>query len=169
MCQAMSHGMWVGKDHYWKITVLDVSLSHKMHAMETRGVQLLLLLLCAVSTCWGQPGNPVVMIYYGSRCTMVTISYHLLTVVCLSLTPPTNGVISYSDTTLGNGTVATYICTTGYTLIGDTTRTCGSDGMWSGFAPTCQRKWNELCTVCLLSVSSPIQLTALTYLHLPMG
>ncbi len=27
---------------------------------------------------------------------MVTISYHLLT-VCLSLSPPTNGVISYSD------------------------------------------------------------------------
>ncbi len=31
-----------------------------MHAMETQSVQLLLLLLlCAVSTCWGQPGNLV--------------------------------------------------------------------------------------------------------------
>ncbi len=27
--------------------------------METQGVQLLLLLLCVVSTCWGQQGNPV--------------------------------------------------------------------------------------------------------------
>ncbi len=29
--------------------------------------------------------------------------------------------------------------------------------------------WNGLCTVCLLSVSSPIQLTAVTYPHWPMG
>ena len=59
-------------------------------------------------------------------------------------------------------TVATYTCDTGYTLNGDSTRTCRSDRLWSGSAPTCQRKWNGLCTVCLLSVSSPIQLTALT-------
>ncbi len=141
--------------------------SSKPQGMETQGVLLLLLLLCAVSTCWGQQGNPVIMICYGSRCTMVTISYHLLTVVCLSLTPPTNGVISYSDPTLGGGTVATYTCDTGTTLSGvsSTTRTCGSNGMWSGFAPSCQRKWNGFCTVCLLSVLSPIQLTALTYSH----
>ncbi len=38
-------------------------------------------------------------------------------------------------------TVATYICNTGYTLNGDTsTRTCGSDGMWSGSVSTCQSK-----------------------------
>ena len=95
--------------------------------------------------------------------------YHLLTVVCLFLPTPTNGVIFYSDTILGDGTVATYTCDTGYTLNGGSTRTCGSNGMWSGFAPSCQRKWNGLCTVCLLSVLSPIQLTALNYLHWPMG
>ncbi|XP_064386138.1 mucin-2-like isoform X3 [Halichondria panicea] len=58
-------------------------------------------------------------------------------VVCLSLPPPTNGGVSYTDPTLGDGTVATYTCDTGYTLDGDTTtRTCGS-GVWSGSAPTC--------------------------------
>ncbi len=162
MCQAM----WVGKDHYWKITVLDVSpASHNAMEACTQGVQLLLLLLCAVSTCWGQPGNPVIMICYGSRCTMVTISYHLLTVVCLSLSPPTNGIISYSDTTLGDGTVATFTCGIGYTLNGDTTRTCGSDGVWSGSAPTCQRKCMERTLYCLFieCIISPIQVTALTY------
>ena len=51
-------------------------------------------------------------------------------------------------------TVATYTCNPGYTLNGGSTRTCGSNGMWSGLAPTCQRKWNGLCTVCLLSISS---------------
>ncbi len=34
----------------------------RLHAMETQGVQLLLLLLCAVSTCWGQ-GNVVVKLF----------------------------------------------------------------------------------------------------------
>ena len=38
-------------------------------------------------------------------------------------------------------TMATYICDTGYTLNGETTRTCGSDGVWSGSTPVCQRKW----------------------------
>ncbi|XP_064386107.1 E-selectin-like [Halichondria panicea] len=89
--------------------------------METQSV--LLLLLCAVSTCWGQQ------------------------VVCLFLPTPTNGVIFYSDTILGDGTVATYTCDTGYTLNGGSTRTCGSNGMWSGFAPSCQPNCPELPTL----------------------
>ncbi len=87
---------------------------------------------------------------------------------CPDLTVPANGVISYNMGTTSPrpvNTVATYTCVTGYTLTGGSTRTCGSDGVWSGFAPVCHRKWNGLCTVCLLSVSSPIQLTALTYPH----
>ncbi len=48
------------------------------------------------------------------------------------------------------GSTATYTCVTGYTLNrGSTTRTCGRDGVWSGFALTCQRKQ----CLCLLSVS----------------
>ncbi|XP_064386665.1 sushi, von Willebrand factor type A, EGF and pentraxin domain-containing protein 1-like [Halichondria panicea] len=35
-------------------------------------------------------------------------------------------------------TVATYTCDTGYTLNGVSTRTCGSDGVWSGSDPTCE-------------------------------
>ena len=34
--------------------------------------------------------------------------------------------------------MATYTCDTGYTLNGGITRTCESDGMWSGSPPTCR-------------------------------
>ncbi|XP_064386521.1 uncharacterized protein LOC135335055 isoform X2 [Halichondria panicea] len=60
-------------------------------------------------------------------------------VVCLSLPALNNGIVSYKDSTLGLNTVATYTCNTSYSLIGDTTRTCGSDGVWSGVdGPTCE-------------------------------
>ncbi len=84
---------------------------------------------------------------------------------CSDLMVQPNGMISYSMGTASPrpvNTVATYTCVTGYTLNGGNTRTCGRGGVWSGSPPTCQGKWNGLCTVCLLSVSSPIQLTALT-------
>ena len=59
-------------------------------------------------------------------------------VVCLSLPPLTNGMISYSDPTLGVGSVATYSCTAGLVLDGDSTRTCQSSGTWSGSSPVCK-------------------------------
>ena len=58
-------------------------------------------------------------------------------VVCLSLSPVSNGMISYSDPRKGVGSVAHHTCDTGYTLIGGSSRTCQSDGTWSGSAPTC--------------------------------
>ncbi len=61
-----------------------------------------------------------------------------------------NGDITYTDgpaDSRPSNTIAFFTCVTGYTLNGGTTRTCGSDGVWSGSAPTCQRKWNGLCTV----------------------
>ncbi len=63
---------------------------------------------------------------------------------CPDLTVPANGIISYNLGTVSPrlvNTVATYTCDTGYTLDGGiTTRTCRSDGVWSGFSPDCQRK-----------------------------
>ncbi len=101
---------------------------------------------------------------------MCTLSVPVTIVMtCSDLPSLANGDIDYggagSPDSRPVNTVATYTCVTGYTLPGGSTRTCRSDGVWSGFAPTCQRKWNGLCTVCLLSVSSPIQVTALTYPH----
>ncbi len=75
----------------------------------------------------------------------------------------TNGVINYN---MGSprpvNTVATYTCNNGYTLRGDTTRTCGSDGQWSGNDPTCQGK--SPLTTDYLSYVPPQLLSALTYL-----
>ena len=64
---------------------------------------------------------------------------------CSDLIAPTNGMINYTMRTASPrsvGTVATYTCITDYTVTGGDTRTCRSDGVWSGTTPTCQRKWN---------------------------
>ena len=69
----------------------------------------------------------------------------LSTVVnCDALTDPANGQVSHpGGTTFGQ--TATYSCNTGYTLVGDSTRTCQATGQWSGDAPICQCM---LCCVC---------------------
>ena len=73
-----------------------------------------------------------------------------LPVVCPSLPALNNGIVSYSDSKLDLGTVATYTCDTGYTLNGGTNRTCESGGVWSGSDLVCQREWNR-CFVCVLT------------------
>ena len=61
-------------------------------------------------------------------------------VLCPSLTL-TNGMISYSDPTLGRDTVATHTCVAGSALTTDlSTRTCGVTrrvGVWSGSPLVC--------------------------------
>ncbi len=55
-----------------------------------------------------------------------------------------NGDITYAGGSTNNRPVnatATYSCITGYTLVGVSVRTCGSDGEWSSTtAPVCQSK-----------------------------
>ncbi len=66
---------------------------------------------------------------------------------CPDLTVPGNVMMSYNMGTTSLrpvNTVATYTCVTGYTLNGGSTRTCGSDGVWSGTTPTCQGKEYKL-------------------------
>ena len=67
-------------------------------------------------------------------------SYSYSTVVCPSLSL-TNGMVSYSDPTLGVGSVATYTCNQNYVLVGDSRHsTCQSDGTWSSSGPFCAGK-----------------------------
>ncbi|XP_078583742.1 CUB and sushi domain-containing protein 3-like [Branchiostoma floridae x Branchiostoma japonicum] len=54
--------------------------------------------------------------------------------LCPTLTPPTNGAVSGSNS-LGN--MATYTCNSGYNLVGGPSRTCQTDLTWSGSSPTC--------------------------------
>lgn len=62
-------------------------------------------------------------------------------ITCSALPSIANGSISYPSSQ-NWGSVATYSCSPGYTLVGgNTTRTCGgvsNPGTWSGSAPTCQ-------------------------------
>ncbi|XP_064386669.1 sushi, von Willebrand factor type A, EGF and pentraxin domain-containing protein 1-like [Halichondria panicea] len=73
---------------------------------------------------------------------------HLL--VCPDLMDLVNGSIAYDMETIDDrpvDTVATYTCDIGYTLIGNSTRTCGSDGVWSGSDPACEGWWKTF-TLC---------------------
>ena len=61
--------------------------------------------------------------------------FQLLTVVdCGTLTNPANSQVSYTGRTTF-GQTATYSCDAGYSLVGNSTRTC--QGVWSGTEPTC--------------------------------
>ncbi|XP_064386134.1 mucin-2-like isoform X4 [Halichondria panicea] len=82
----------------------------------------------------------------GSYCCTVPTSGGEMTlcanlVLCPSLTPLMDGVISYSDPTLGRDTVATHTCEAGSALTTDlSTRTCGvtsNVGVWSGSPLVC--------------------------------
>lgn len=55
---------------------------------------------------------------------------------CGELSPPFNGSASGVGTT--PGAVRTFSCSGGFTLIGSATRTCGTDGLWTGSTPVCQ-------------------------------
>ena len=65
---------------------------------------------------------------------------------CASLNDPINGRIEYTSGTtalhdFGTVQVATYVCDSGYGLVGDNSRTCeGSTGAWSGSPATCVGK-----------------------------
>jgi len=57
---------------------------------------------------------------------------------CGTLTDPANGQVSHTAGT-AFGQTATYSCDLGYNLVGDSTRTCQANGMWSGNEPICKR------------------------------
>ena len=46
-----------------------------------------------------------------------------------------NGNIRYIGQ--GFGAIVRYRCDQGYRLVGDASRTCKSDGLWSGLDPVC--------------------------------
>ena len=61
-------------------------------------------------------------------------------IVCPNLSNPGNGQVVQANDGNVPGTVATYSCNAGYRLLGNADRPCGSTGVWSGEAPTCQSK-----------------------------
>ena len=63
--------------------------------------------------------------------------FFVAVVNCGTLNAPANGQVSHTaGTTFGQ--TATYSCNTGYNLMGNSTRTCQANGVWSGSEPTCR-------------------------------
>ena len=77
-------------------------------------------------------------------------NFFLLTVDCGTLNDPDNGQVTHTTGTTYEKR-AIYSCNTGYTLVGDSTRTCQATGTWSGSEPTCQG-------MLLLIFSHPVKL-----------
>ena len=74
--------------------------------------------------------------------------YFIAAIECPTLSLADGMVTFAADTTpdFAIGTVATHTCNGGFALVGIITRTCVDDdqadiiGVWSGSAPTCERK-----------------------------
>lgn len=68
---------------------------------------------------------------------------HPTVVTCEPLENLANGFVE----TEGNeyGSTARYQCERGFRLQGEAERKCGPDGLWTGYAPTCQGKLYTLC------------------------
>ena len=56
--------------------------------------------------------------------------------MCLNLVNPANGMVVVTGNSVGD--TATYTCDPGFELEGAPTRTCQSDGTWSGIPPVCE-------------------------------
>ena len=58
---------------------------------------------------------------------------------CGILKDPDDGQVEFSNTTFES--TANYTCDLGYSLNGNSTRTCEANGNWSGDPPLCECKW----------------------------
>ena len=71
------------------------------------------------------------------------IFYYVIDIRCDDLSSPTNGeIMSCSSGRVGvgyEGDTCSFTCNTGYELTDSATRTCQSDGSWSGSDVTCSR------------------------------
>ncbi len=67
---------------------------------------------------------------------------------CERLLDITNGQVFLSGVTVDSAAV--YRCNTGFELVGDSSRTCQSSGLWSGAEPSCTRELQNLDNVYIL-------------------
>ena len=91
-------------------------------------------------------GTGVVVMLYVSKVSsyfmqlksLISTSLLPLPVPCDNLNNPNNGVINCSLGDDGEDTCS-FTCNTGYELTGSDTRTCQSNGSWSGTSTVCRR------------------------------
>ena len=101
-------------------------------------------LLTLAPVMWCGLERSVKQVQYRDLLGSVTFSYHspvysaIVSFPAIDCGDPgtlTNGQRSLSSTTYNS--VVTYTCDVGYTLQGSNSRTCQSDGQWSGSVPQC--------------------------------
>ena len=90
----------------------------------------------------GQEFSPPVDVRIFNHEVHFSIYIILLAIVCAMPSNPRNGRVTSPTTTLGS--VAEYSCIEGFTLVGQSTRTCQTNGMsrngqWSGVEPICSK------------------------------
>ena len=66
---------------------------------------------------------------------------------------PQNAYQDLPSTTLGSQ--VTYHCMQGYVLVGEGTRECTDNGLWSGSLPTCQCEFTQNCLCCEVNQALP--------------
>ena len=77
-------------------------------------------------------------------CYGIFSSILFLILDCGSLTSPENGSVRYSTGTTYQS-VASFNCSTGYTISTNSTRTCKADKTWSNVTPYCTIKGKFIC------------------------
>ena len=67
------------------------------------------------------------------------------------LVNPDNGMVMMTGNMQGD--ISTFICNSGYELVGNETLTCQDDGQWSALPPVCQlgKKNNHSTTLSIIS------------------
>ena len=77
--------------------------------------------------------------YVFSHYHIIINNFKYIGIDCGDLSDIPNGnVVIAPDTSLGS--TATYSCDAGFNLVGEDTRTCQTNGEWSGEEPSCARK-----------------------------
>ena len=72
---------------------------------------------------------------------------------CGSLEDPDNGQVEFFNTTFKS--TANFTCDLGYNFTGSSTRTCETNGEWSGNPPSCECKWLKCWRIVILTHSFP--------------
>ena len=90
----------------------------------------------------------------------------ILTGDCGATHAPANARTSTSGTTVGH--TVTYRCNPGYRIMGTSTRTCQSNGQWSGSQPSCARELHIHATtgvtICMLSRRQCANMIMITFM-----
>ena len=63
--------------------------------------------------------------------------YYIELVQCPEVNDPTNGNASIEHRVRGVGDIVEYTCSSGYDLVGSSSRTCLPDGTWTENTPQC--------------------------------